>query len=76
MRRNLIVLRGSTHEGNLDHLQKEEIMDTMIPVDKKEIDDIVHHTELLTKMVDRSNKEITNLKKRISKFRKDREKTR
>ena len=51
-------------------------MDTMIPVDKKEIDDIVHHIELLTKMVDRSNKEITNLKKRISNFRKNREQTR
>ena len=71
-----MISRGSTHEGNLDHLQKEEIMDTMITVDKREIDGIVHHIELLTKMVEQSNKEITNLKKRISKFRKDREKTR
>ena len=51
-------------------------MDAMIPVDKREIDGIVRHIELLTKMVEQSNKEITNLKKRISKFRNDREKTR
>jgi hypothetical protein len=73
--RNILVRRGATHEGNFKHLHKEEIMDTMIPVDKKEIDGIVHHIELLTKMVEQSNKEITKLKRRISKFRKNREQT-